>query len=161
MQQMMVKLYELYEETCRRSGVVDFAELLLRAFELLQGNSSLLAHYRARFTQVLVDEFQDTNAIQYAWVKLIAGPGRQPASWWATTTSPSTAGAARRWRTCRQFTRDYPKAQMFRLEQNYRSTGNILGAANALIENNSGRLGKNLWTSGGKGEQHPAVCGVQ
>ena len=150
-QQMMAKLYELYEETCRRSGVVDFAELLLRAFELLRDNATLVAHYRARFTQVLVDEFQDTNSIQYAWVKLIAGPDG----------SPFVVGdddqSIYRWRgakveNLRQFTRDYPNAQMFRLEQNYRSTGNILGAANALIEHNSGRLGKNLWTAGSKGD---------
>ncbi len=150
-QQMLAKIYAEYEETCRRSGVVDFAELLLRAFELLRDNTSLLAHYRERFTQVLVDEFQDTNAIQYAWTRLIAGPHG----------SPFVVGdddqSIYRWRgakveNLRQFTRDFPNAQMFRLEQNYRSTGNILGAANALIEHNSGRLGKNLWTSGGKGE---------
>jgi DNA helicase-2/ATP-dependent DNA helicase PcrA len=152
MQQMLQKLYQIYEETCRRSGVVDFAELLLRAFELLRDHESLLAHYRARFTQVLVDEFQDTNSIQYAWVRLIAGPHG----------SPFVVGdddqSIYRWRGARvenlhQFTRDYPDARMFRLEQNYRSTGNILQAANALIEHNSGRLGKNLWTSGGKGER--------
>jgi DNA helicase II / ATP-dependent DNA helicase PcrA len=151
-QQMMARLYELYEESCRRSGVVDFAELLLRAFELLQQNSSLLAHYRARFSHVLVDEFQDTNSIQYAWVKLMAGPDG----------SPFVVGdddqSIYRWRgakveNLRQFSRDYPGAQMFKLEQNYRSTGNILGAANALIEHNTGRLGKNLWTSGNKGER--------
>ncbi|MEY2854980.1 MAG: hypothetical protein RL030_2112 [Pseudomonadota bacterium] len=150
-QQMLAKLYAEYEDTCRRSGVVDFAELLLRAFELLRDNTSLLAHYRERFTQVLVDEFQDTNAIQYAWTRLIAGP----------QGSPFVVGdddqSIYRWRGARvenlkQFTRDFPGAQMFRLEQNYRSTGNILGAANALIEHNSGRLGKNLWTAGGMGE---------
>jgi DNA helicase-2/ATP-dependent DNA helicase PcrA len=150
-QQMMAKLYEQYEETCRRSGVVDFAELLLRAYELLRDNASLQAHYRARFTQVLVDEFQDTNAIQYAWTRLMAGP----------EGSPFVVGdddqSIYRWRgarveNLRQFTSDYPEARMFRLEQNYRSTGNILGAANALIANNSGRLGKNLWTDGSKGE---------
>jgi DNA helicase-2/ATP-dependent DNA helicase PcrA len=151
MQQMLAKLYADYEATCRRSGVVDFAELLLRAYELLRDNTSLMAHYRARFTHVLVDEFQDTNAIQYAWTRLIAGP----------EGSPFVVGdddqSIYRWRGARvenlkQFTRDYPGAQLFRLEQNYRSTGNILGAANALISHNTGRLGKNLWTSGGKGE---------
>jgi DNA helicase-2/ATP-dependent DNA helicase PcrA len=150
-QQMLAKLYAEYEDTCRRNGSVDFAELLLRAFELLRDNASLLAHYRERFTHVLVDEFQDTNTIQYAWTKLIAGP----------QGSPFVVGdddqSIYRWRGARvenlkQFTRDYPEAQMFRLEQNYRSTGNILGAANALIANNSGRLGKNLWTAGEKGE---------
>jgi DNA helicase II / ATP-dependent DNA helicase PcrA len=151
MQQMLAKLYADYEAACRRSGVVDFAELLLRAYELLRDNASLLAHYRARFTHVLVDEFQDTNAIQYAWTRLIAG----------AEGSPFVVGdddqSIYRWRGAKvenlhQFTRDYPGAQLFRLEQNYRSTGNILGAANALISNNTGRLGKNLWTSGGKGE---------
>jgi DNA helicase-2/ATP-dependent DNA helicase PcrA len=151
MQQMLAKLYQAYEETCRRSGVVDFAELLLRAFELLRDNTSLLEHYRSRFTQVLVDEFQDTNSIQYAWVRLIAGPEGHP------FVVGDDDQSIYRWRGARvenlhQFTRDYPNAQMFRLEQNYRSTGNILGAANALIEHNSGRLGKNLWTSGSKGE---------
>jgi DNA helicase II / ATP-dependent DNA helicase PcrA len=151
MQQMLAKLYADYEATCRRSGVVDFAELLLRAYELLRDHTTLLAHYRARFTHVLVDEFQDTNAIQYAWTKLVAGP----------EGSPFVVGdddqSIYRWRGAKvenlhQFTRDYPGAQLFRLEQNYRSTGNILGAANALISNNTGRLGKNLWTSGGKGD---------
>ncbi len=151
MQQTLAKLYAAYEETCQRSGVVDFAELLLRAFELLRDNASLAAHYRARFTHVLVDEFQDTNSIQYAWTRLMAG----------NDGSPFVVGdddqSIYRWRgarveNLRQFSRDYPNATMFRLEQNYRSTGNILDAANALIANNSGRLGKNLWTSGGKGE---------
>ena len=151
-QQMLAKLYQNYEETCRRSGVVDFAELLLRALELLRDNASLLAHYRMRFKHVLVDEFQDTNTIQYAWTRLIAGPDGCP------FVVGDDDQSIYRWRgakveNLRQFTRDYPDAQMFRLEQNYRSTGNILGAANALITNNSGRMGKNLWTSGSKGEQ--------
>ncbi len=150
-QQMMVKLYGLYEETCRRNGVVDFAELLLRAYELLRDNPSLAAHYRARFTHVLVDEFQDTNAIQYAWTRLMAGNDGNP------FVVGDDDQSIYRWRgakveNLRQFTRDYPEAQMFKLEQNYRSTGNILGAANALIAHNSGRLGKNLWTDGSKGE---------
>jgi DNA helicase-2/ATP-dependent DNA helicase PcrA len=150
-QQMMAKLYALYEETCRRSGVVDFAELLLRAYELLRDNKSLAAHYRTRFTHVLVDEFQDTNAIQYAWTRLMAGQDGNP------FVVGDDDQSIYRWRgaqveNLRQFTRDYPDAQMFKLEQNYRSTANILGAANALIAHNSGRLGKNLWTNGAKGE---------
>jgi len=150
-QQMLAKLYQVYEETCRRSGVVDFAELLLRAYELLRDNASLAQHYRARFTHVLVDEFQDTNAIQYAWTRLMAGPDGAP------FVVGDDDQSIYRWRgarveNLRQFTTDYPGAKMFRLEQNYRSTGNILGAANALIANNSGRLGKNLWTNGGKGD---------
>jgi DNA helicase II / ATP-dependent DNA helicase PcrA len=151
-QQMLAKLYEVYEETCRRSGVVDFAELLLRAFELLRDNPSLLGHYRLRFKHVLVDEFQDTNTIQYAWTRLIAGDSGN------AFVVGDDDQSIYRWRgakveNLRQFTRDYPDAQIFRLEQNYRSTGNILGAANALIEHNTGRLGKNLWTDGKKGEQ--------
>jgi DNA helicase-2/ATP-dependent DNA helicase PcrA len=150
-QQMMAKLYGLYEETCQRSGVVDFAELLLRAFELLRDNKSLQEHYHSRFTHILVDEFQDTNTIQYAWTQLMAGPNGAP------FVVGDDDQSIYRWRGAKvenlhQFTRDYPGAQMFRLEQNYRSTGNILGAANALISRNSGRLGKNLWTSGSKGE---------
>ena len=152
MQQVLQKVYQNYEETCHRSGVADFAELLLRAYELLRDNASLRDHYRRRFTHVLVDEFQDTNAIQYAWTRLIAGDDGNP------FVVGDDDQSIYRWRgarveNLRQFTRDYPEAQMFRLERNYRSTGNILGAANALIANNSGRLGKNLWTSDGKGER--------
>ncbi len=147
----LIKLYQDYEDACARAGVVDFAELLLRAFELLRDQPEVLRHYRARFRHVLVDEFQDTNAIQYAWMKLIAG----------SEGAPFIVGdddqSIYRWRGARvenlqQFRRDWPQAQLFKLEQNYRSTGNILKGANALIEHNSGRLGKNLWTSGGHGE---------
>jgi DNA helicase-2/ATP-dependent DNA helicase PcrA len=152
MQQMLARLYQVYEDTCRRSGVVDFAELLLRAYELLRDHESLLGHYRMRFTHVLVDEFQDTNDIQYKWTRLIAGPDGAP------FVVGDDDQSIYRWRgarveNLRQFTRDYPKAQMFRLERNYRSTANILNAANALIANNSGRLGKNLWTDVGGGER--------
>ncbi|MFO7324589.1 MAG: DNA helicase II [Pseudomonadota bacterium] len=152
MQQMMARLYQVYEDTCRTSGVVDFAELLLRAYELLRDTPSLLNHYRMRFTHVLVDEFQDTNAIQYAWTRLIAGPDGAP------FVVGDDDQSIYRWRgarveNLRQFTRDYPNAQMFRLERNYRSTGTILDAANALIAHNSGRLGKNLWTDVGGGER--------
>jgi len=147
----MIKLYADYEALCQQSGVVDFAELLLRAFELWRDNPSLLAHYQHRFRHVLVDEFQDTNAIQYGWMKLVAG----------ASGAPFVVGdddqSIYRWRGARvenlhQFQRDWPNARLYRLEQNYRSTGSILDAANALIANNSGRLGKNLWTSGAKGE---------
>jgi len=148
---MFIKLYADYEDTCQRSGVVDFAELLLRAYELWRDNPSLLAHYQNRFRHVLVDEFQDTNAIQYGWLKLVAG----------ATGAPFVVGdddqSIYRWRGAKvenlaTFTRDYPNAKLIRLEQNYRSTSSILDAANALISNNNGRLGKNLWTSGAKGE---------
>ncbi|HLS81669.1 MAG TPA: 3'-5' exonuclease, partial [Steroidobacter sp.] len=140
-----------YQEQCDRTGVVDFAELLLRAYELWRDRPDVLAHYRARFRHVLVDEFQDTNTIQYAWLKLLAGPEGLP---FAVGDDDQSIY---RWRGARvenlhQFRRDYPGAQLFRLEQNYRSTGAILDAANALISNNTGRLGKNLWTSGERGD---------
>jgi len=146
-----IKLYELYQEQCDRAGVIDFAELLLRAFELFRDNVELLSHYRQRFRHVLIDEFQDTNTIQYAWLKLLAGPDGLP---FAVGDDDQSIY---RWRGARvenlqQYRRDYPGVQLFRLEQNYRSTGNILAAANALIANNSGRLGKNLWTSGEQGD---------
>jgi DNA helicase II / ATP-dependent DNA helicase PcrA len=158
----LIRLYAAYEEACARNGVVDFAELLLRAFELWRENPQLLDHYRRRFRHVLVDEFQDTNAIQYAWMRLLAPP-LLPAG----DTDPARANhpfvvgdddqAIYRFRGARaenlqQFRRDYPQAQLFRLEQNYRSTSNILEAANGLIAHNASRLGKNLWTSGARGE---------
>src|SRR5215831_16801254 len=156
----LIRLYAAYDEACARNGVVDFAELLLRAFELWRDEPQLLDHYRRRFRHVLVDEFQDTNAIQYAWMRLLAPP------------APGAADAQRaghafvvgdddqsiyRFRGARaenlqQFRRDYPQAQLFRLEQNYRSTATILEAANGLIAHNASRLGKKLWTSGERGE---------
>src|SRR5215472_9858329 len=154
----LIKLYAAYEEACARSGVVDFAELLLRAFELWRDNAPLLAHYRRRFQHVLVDEFQDTNAIQYAWLKLLAPPAAELG---AQVPQPYVVGdddqSIFRFRGGRAeylqyFRRDYPQAKLFRLEQNYRSTGTILEAANALIAHNASRLGKKLWTSGSKGE---------
>jgi DNA helicase II / ATP-dependent DNA helicase PcrA len=152
-----IQLYVDYEETCARNGVVDFAELLLRAYELWRNNPALLAHYRRRFRHVLVDEFQDTNAIQYAWLTLLAR--NSPAD--GTETVPFVVGdddqSIYRWRGARvehlhRFRRDYPDTRLFRLEQNYRSTATILEAANGLIANNTGRLGKNLWTSGDRGD---------
>src|SRR5215831_19472700 len=137
----LIKLYAAYEESCARNGVVDFAELLLRAFELWRDNPSLLAHYRRRFRHVLVDEFQDTNAIQYAWMQLLAPPAQ---------AGPEADSA--RAENLQHFRRDYPQSQLFRLEQNYRSTAIILEAANGLIAHNASRLGKNLWTSGARGE---------
>jgi DNA helicase-2/ATP-dependent DNA helicase PcrA len=148
----LIKIYQAYEEACQRAGVVDFAELLLRAYELWRDNPPLLEHYRARFRHILVDEFQDTNAIQYKWLTLLAG----------TTGVPFVVGdddqSIYRWRGARvenlnQFRRDFPAAVLYKLEQNYRSTGTILKAANALIANNAGRLGKTLWTSGEDGER--------
>src|SRR5580692_6119024 len=148
----LIQIYHAYEEACRRGGVVDFAELLLRAYEIWKENPSLLEHYRTRFRHVLVDEFQDTNAIQYKWLMLLAGPDGMP------FVVGDDDQSIYRWRGARvenlhQFRRDYPQAQLVKLEQNYRSTGTILKAANALISNNSGRLGKNLWTSGADGER--------
>ncbi|HEY6452526.1 MAG TPA: UvrD-helicase domain-containing protein, partial [Steroidobacteraceae bacterium] len=132
----MCKLYAQYEETCARSGVIDFAELLLRAFELWRDSPTLLQHYRARFRHVLVDEFQDTNAIQYAWIRLLVG------SEGAAFVVGDDDQSIYRWRGARvenlhKFRDDFPHARLFRLEQNYRSTASILEAANALISNNS------------------------
>jgi DNA helicase-2/ATP-dependent DNA helicase PcrA len=146
-----VRFYQQYQETCDRTGSVDFAELLLRAYELWRDNPDVLAHYRHRFRHILIDEFQDTNTIQYNWLKLLAGE----------TGMPFAVGdddqSIYRWRGARvenlqQYRRDFANTQLYRLEQNYRSTGNILAAANALIANNTGRLGKNLWTSGAQGD---------
>jgi len=152
MRRQLIRIYTEYEAQCQRTGVVDFAELLLRAYELCRDNLALQAHYRRRFRHVLIDEFQDTNAIQYAWALLIAGPDGAP------FIVGDDDQSIYRWRGARvenltRFTRDYPAAKMYRLEQNYRSTGNILKAANALIANNTGRLGKNLWTEGKDGER--------
>ena len=147
----MIRLYQAYQEACERGGMIDFAELLLRVQELLRDNAAILEHYRRRFRHVLVDEFQDTNAIQYQWLRSLVGP--QGCPFVVGDDDQSIYG----WRGAKvenlfQYTRDYPSAQTFRLEQNYRSTGNILNAANKLIEHNSGRLGKNLWTQDAQGE---------
>ena len=169
-----VAVFTEYEAQCQREGVVDFAELLLRTYEVLLRNEPLRKHYQARFRHILVDEFQDTNHLQYAWLKLLAGP---------RTVSPETAdstdrqgnGAAETPKSAylfavgdddqsiyafrgadvgnmRDLEREFAIANVIRLEQNYRSFGNILDAANALIKNNHGRLGKNLWTASGAGE---------
>src|ERR1700683_1792135 len=148
----LIKIYHAYEEACQRAGVVDFAELLLRAYELWRDNAALLQHYRTRFRHVLVDEFQDTNAIQYKWLTLLAGPAGLP------FVVGDDDQSIYRWRGARvenlqQFRRDFPKAVLYKLEQNYRSTGTILKAGNALISNNGGRLGKTLWTSGADGDR--------
>ncbi|MEP6886406.1 MAG: DNA helicase II, partial [Gammaproteobacteria bacterium] len=148
----LIKIYQAYEAACQRAGVVDFAELLLRAYELWRDDPSLLQHYRTRFRHVLVDEFQDTNAIQYKWLMLLAGPEGMP------FVVGDDDQSIYRWRGARvenlqQFRRDFPRAVLYKLEQNYRSTGTILKAANALISNNSGRLGKTLWTSGADGDR--------
>ena len=150
-QQRMIELYRAYQQACERGGAVDFAELLLRAHEVLRDRPDLLHHYRERFAHILVDEFQDTNAVQYAWLRLLAGDDDN--LFLVGDDDQSIYG----WRGARveniqSFQRDYPNTQVVRLEQNYRSTGNILGAANALIANNPTRLGKNLWTDDSAGE---------
>ena len=147
----MIRIYGAYEEVCARSGIVDFAELLLRAHELLRDREEIRDHYRHRFKHILVDEFQDTNAIQYAWLRLLAGD-----TGWVFAVGDDDQSIYG-WRGARiehiqQLPKDFPGAQTIRLEQNYRSSGNILAAANALIANNQGRLGKNLWTDDGDGD---------
>ncbi|HEX5093579.1 MAG TPA: UvrD-helicase domain-containing protein [Burkholderiales bacterium] len=145
------ELYAAYDEQCQREGVVDFAELLLRSYELLARNELLREHYRARFRHVLVDEFQDTNRLQYRWLKLLAGP---QASLFAVGDDDQSIYAFRGANVANmaEFEREYARTQVIRLEQNYRSHGNILDAANALIAHNAKRLGKNLWTAAGAGE---------
>ncbi len=147
----LLDIYGHYDSACQQAGVVDFAELLLRALELLRDHEGLLAHYQERFRHLLVDEFQDTNAVQYAWLRLLAGArGRlfvvgdddQSIYGWRGARIENILGMER----------DYPDVVTVRLEQNYRSTATILSAANALIARNSGRLGKNLWTRLGAGE---------
>jgi DNA helicase-2/ATP-dependent DNA helicase PcrA len=146
----LIKQYDLYQKRCNALGVVDFAELLLRTFEVLRDQPALFEHYRRRFRHVLVDEFQDTNGVQYDWLKLLAGGNGMP---FAVGDDDQSIY---RWRGARvenmlHFQRDWPNARLFRLEQNYRSTGTILEAANAVIARNTDRLGKKLWTSGGRG----------
>ena len=149
--QKRVELYAEYETQCNREGVVDFAELLLRCHELLQRNEPLRKHYQERFRYILVDEFQDTNKLQYAWLRLLAGGG---AKVFAVGDDDQSIYAFRGAEVgnMRDFERDYAGDNVIRLEQNYRSHGNILAAANALIKNNRERLGKNLWTDAGAGE---------
>jgi DNA helicase-2/ATP-dependent DNA helicase PcrA len=151
-QLQLIKLYQHYEDACASSGVVDFAELLLRAFELWRDQPEVLRHYRGRLRHVLVDEFQDTNSIQYAWIRLLVG------SEGAAFVVGDDDQSIYRFRGAKvenlhKFREDFPQARLFRLEQNYRSTAGILDAANALIANNTGRLGKTLWTSAPGGER--------
>jgi len=153
----MVRIYQVYEDTCARAGLVDFAELLLRAHELFRDQTPLLDHYRQRFRHVLVDEFQDTNALQYAWLRLLNGRyGTMFAVGDDDQSIYSWRGA--RIENMQQFQRDFPGTRLLRLEQNYRSTSNILKAANVLIQNNNSRLGKELWTDGSLGEKLGLYC---
>jgi DNA helicase-2/ATP-dependent DNA helicase PcrA len=147
----LLDIYRAYEQSCQRSGLVDFAELLLRSHELWLTDDALLEHYRNRYRHLLIDEFQDTNTIQYAWLRVLAGPSGQ------MFVVGDDDQAIYGWRGARvenvqHFLRDFPGAQTIRLEQNYRSTGTILKAANAIITNNPHRLGKQLWTAGEPGD---------
>ncbi|MGD9592542.1 MAG: UvrD-helicase domain-containing protein, partial [Candidatus Berkiella sp.] len=148
---MFTELYRLYEQHCQRCATVDFAEILLRVYELWRDNPNILAHYQQRFVHILVDEFQDTNTIQYAWLKQLCTPHNNIMI--VGDDDQSIYG----WRGAKienihRFNKDFPKAITIRLEQNYRSTSTILAAANALISNNAARLGKELWTQGIQGE---------
>ncbi len=154
----LVELYHFYQLTCERGGLVDFGELLLRSLELLRDNPALLAHYRERFGYVMVDEFQDTNTLQYAWLKLITGQ-QTP-----TTVVGDDDQSIYGWRGAKvenigRFEDEFNQVKTVRLEQNYRSTSAILDAANALISHNSERMGKNLWTDGAKGEPISVYAG--
>ena len=148
---VMLRAYTLYQERCEQSGLVDFAEILLRAHEVLRDHPPLLQHYRHRFRQLLIDEFQDTNSLQYAFIRLLAGDSGQ------VFTVGDDDQAIYGWRGAKvenvqRFLRDFPGAKTIRLEQNYRSSANILDAANAVIAHNPSRLGKRLWTDSGEGE---------
>jgi DNA helicase-2/ATP-dependent DNA helicase PcrA len=147
----MTELYAEYERQCNREGVVDFAELLLRCYELLSRNEILRAHYQQRFTHVLVDEFQDTNRLQYMWLKLLAGGHNAIFAVGDDDQSIYTFRGASA-RNMFEFEREFAQGRVIKLEQNYRSQGNILDAANALISHNRNRLGKNLWTDEGASE---------
>ncbi len=146
----MQRIYAAYEQHCQQAGVVDFAELLLRAHELWLKKPEILKHYQQRFSHVLVDEFQDTNAIQYAWIRLLTGDTGN------LTIVGDDDQSIYGWRGAKieniqQFDRDVGGCELIRLEQNYRSTAKLLQAANAVIANNEGRLGKQLWTQGDEG----------
>lgn len=149
--QRMREIFEEYDKQCLREGVVDFAELLLRCYELLSRNQQIREHYQNRFRYILVDEFQDTNRLQYLWLKLLAGGGN---CIFAVGDDDQSIYAFRGARVgnMRDFEQDFAVENIVKLEQNYRSHSNILDAANAIITHNSNRLGKNLWTSAGEGE---------
>ena len=156
-QRQYISLYQSYQEVCNRGGLVDFAELLLRAHELWRDHPEILRHYQNRFRHLLVDEFQDTNAIQYAWLRLLAGKDG------ILFVVGDDDQSIYRWRGARvehiyQFQKDFPNASVVKLEQNYRSTATILNAANAVIANNSSRIGKNLWTEGADGDAIRLYC---
>ena len=146
-----LSIYKAYEDACNNGGMIDFGEILLRAHELWLNNPQVLSHYQKRFKFILVDEFQDTNSIQYAWVQVLAGANNRMMV--VGDDDQSIYG----WRGAKieniqKFNVDFPDSDIVRLEQNYRSTANILNAANELIANNNGRLGKNLWTECDEGD---------
>ena len=147
-----IEFYQAYDEQCQREGVVDFGELMLRSVELLKRNTALRDHYRMRFRHILIDEFQDTNPLQYQWIKQLAG---ETTSVFAVGDDDQSIYAFRGADVANMmnFEREFGVKHMIKLEQNYRSCGHILDAANAMIQNNSQRLGKNLWTDAGAGEQ--------
>jgi len=156
--QTFIKIYQMYETMCLRSGLVDFAGLLLKVYQLWCAHSDILMQYQERFRAILIDEFQDTNTLQYAWVRLLAGPSNHVMI--VGDDDQSIYG----WRGAKvdhifRFCQDFPNAMTTRLEQNYRSTGVILKAANALIAHNHGRLGKNLWTAEGEGDPITVYAG--
>ncbi|MDP2004620.1 MAG: 3'-5' exonuclease [Rubrivivax sp.] len=150
----LVEIYQTYQDQCEREGVVDFGELMLRTYELLRDNDPLREHYRRRFSHVLVDEFQDTNKLQYAWLKMFAPPGGAGQSVIAVGDDDQSIYAFRGARVgnMADFEREYRVPRVIKLEQNYRSTSHILDAANGLISRNTNRLGKNLRTDAGAGE---------
>ncbi len=150
-QRQLARIYTAYQQQCETNGLVDFAELLLRAHELCRDNAQIQAHYRNRFRHILVDEFQDTNTLQYAWLRVLAG---EHGVLFAVGDDDQSIYS---WRGAKvenmmRLPKDFRGLETVRLEQNYRSTGTILKAANSLIAKNAGRLGKNLWTDGGDGE---------
>ncbi len=149
--QKMREIFEAYDQQCQRDGVADFAELLLRCYELLARDANIRSHYQSRFQYILVDEFQDTNKLQYAWLKLLTNPQN---SLFAVGDDDQSIYAFRGARVgnMADFQRDFNVQNIVKLEENYRSHSNILDAANAIISNNTNRLGKNLWTSSGAGE---------
>jgi len=147
----MLKIYRQYEKLCQQGGLVDFGELLLRSHELWLHRPELLAHYQDRFQHILVDEFQDTNTIQYAWLQVLAS-NRVPLTVVGDDDQSIYGWRGAKIENIQQYQRDFPNARMVRLEQNYRSTQMILKAANSVIANNQGRLGKELWTDGPDGD---------
>src|SRR5215207_2632852 len=151
---VLAQVYEAYDAQCQREGVVDFAELMLRTYELMRDNAALREHYQRRFRHILVDEFQDTNKLQYAWLKMFAGPPEQGSALFCVGDDDQSIYAFRGAQVGNMaaFEREYGVRTVVKLERNYRSYGNILDAANELISRNSRRLGKNLRTEAGPGE---------